>query len=167
MSSEASTAFYKGVKFWFVLLLAAAITALLWRMWRQGEAEEALRVVDRRDALDAPAGEGARGGRAEEAEGRKGLFHSKDAKTQRSERGRDSRGSEGWLQIRTRPVVPAHEGSQAAAVREGRSVIRLSRRRRHPIRISLTRAACGPSRDQRTAASRVQTSLPTSAPFDS
>ena len=44
MSSESSTAFYKGVKFWLVLLLAAGLAALLWRMWRQEPVEVAPRV---------------------------------------------------------------------------------------------------------------------------
>ena len=33
MSGEGETAFYKGVKFWFVLLLAALLALLLWRFW--------------------------------------------------------------------------------------------------------------------------------------
>ena len=35
MSREASTAFYKGVKFWLTLVLAAFVAALLWRIWSQ------------------------------------------------------------------------------------------------------------------------------------
>lgn len=35
MSREAGTAFYKGVKFWLTLLLAALLAALLWRTWSE------------------------------------------------------------------------------------------------------------------------------------
>ena len=39
MGGEAETAFYKGVKFWFVLLLAALLALLLWRYWRGDEGD--------------------------------------------------------------------------------------------------------------------------------
>lgn len=35
MSHESSAAFYKGVKFWLTLILAASLAALIWRAWSQ------------------------------------------------------------------------------------------------------------------------------------
>ena len=83
MSSESSTAFYKGVKFWLVLLLAAGLAALLWRMWRQEPVEVAPRV-----GCVACF-------RVEGAETQSGILNNKDAETQRPERsggGRDRKG---------------------------------------------------------------------------
>ena len=47
MSGEGGTAFYKGVKFWFTLLLAALLAALLWRLW-DSEDEDGGRSASRR-----------------------------------------------------------------------------------------------------------------------
>jgi hypothetical protein len=39
VSTEAETAFYKGVKFWFTLLLAALLAWLVGRIYGRGEGE--------------------------------------------------------------------------------------------------------------------------------